>query len=52
MNRNEKETFLGEVESYEGIVPIWLLVTITVLTIWGIYYIVKYWGGFGPGIEP
>jgi hypothetical protein len=48
MNENEKETFGGGVESYEGAVPKWLMAVYAVLMLWGIYYLVKYWGGFGP----
>jgi len=48
MNKNEKETFGGGVESYEGIVPLWLIITYVILIVWGVYYLVTYWGGFGP----
>jgi hypothetical protein len=47
MKENEKETFGGGVESYEGRVPLWLVFTYAILIAWGIYYLVKYWGGFG-----
>lgn len=50
MDRNEKERYTPEIESYEGIIPLWLVVVFTALTIWGIYYLVKYWGGLGPGL--
>ena len=44
-NKNEKETYLGGIESYEGKVPVWLIVVYAVLTAWGIYYLIRYWGG-------
>jgi len=46
--KNEKETFGGEVESYEGAVPLWLIIVYASLIVWGLYYLVNYWGGFGP----
>lgn len=48
MKDDEKETFTGGVESYEGRVPRWLLITYAVLIAWGLYYLVRYWGGFAP----
>jgi hypothetical protein len=50
MERNEKESFTPEIESYEGIVPLWLIIVFVSLFVWGIYYLVKYWGGLGPGL--
>lgn len=41
---SKKESYLGEVESYEGKVPLWLIIVYVGLTIWGIYYLIKYWG--------
>lgn len=46
---SEKEVYLGEVESYDKKVPKWLIIVYVSLSIWGIYYLIKYWGGFGPG---
>jgi hypothetical protein len=40
----------GEVRSYHGIVNGWLLAVYLVLAVWGIYYLVRYWGGLGPGL--
>ena len=45
MNKDEKETYLGGVESYEGSVPQWLMIVYVVLIAWGLYYLIKYWGG-------
>ena len=28
----------------------WLLVVYAVLGVWGVYYLVRYWGGLGPGL--
>ncbi len=49
MERNEKERYAPDVESYEGIVPAWLIIVFISLIIWGIYYLIKYWGG-GPDV--
>ena len=40
----------GEIRSYRGIVNKWLIVVYAVLAVWGVYYLVKYWGGLGPGL--
>jgi hypothetical protein len=40
----------GEIRAYHGIVNRWLLLVYAVLAVWGIYYLVKYWGGLGPGL--
>lgn len=40
----------GEIRAYEGYVNYWLLVVYAVLAVWGVYYLVKYWGGLGPGL--
>ena len=40
----------GEIRSYRGIVNKWLIVVYAVLAVWGVYYVVKYWGGLGPGL--
>lgn len=40
----------GEVRSYHGIVNRWLLVVYAILGVWSIYYVVRYWGGLGPGL--
>ena len=40
----------GEIRSYHGIVNKWLLVVYAILAVWGIYYLIKYWGGLGPGL--
>lgn len=50
MERNEKERYTPEIESYEGTVPLWLIIVFSALIIWGIYYLVEYWGGLGPGL--
>jgi hypothetical protein len=49
MNKDEKETYLGGVESYEGPVPVWLIIVYALLLIWGAWYLVTFWGGFPPG---
>ena len=40
----------GEIRSYHGIVNRWLLVVYAILAVLGIYYLIKYWGGLGPGL--
>ena len=40
----------GEIRSYRGRVDAWLLVVYVVLAVWGVYYLVKFWGGLGPGL--
>ena len=39
----------GLIKARLGIIPVWLLVVYFVLFIWACYYIVRYWGGLGPG---
>jgi hypothetical protein len=46
MNKDEKETYSGGVESYEGDIPLWLIIVYVLLLIWGGYYLVAFWGGF------
>jgi hypothetical protein len=47
----EVESFAqGEVKSYHGIVNVWLLLVYATLAVWGVYYLVKYWGSLGPGL--
>lgn len=40
----------GEVRSYHGIVNRWLLLVYAGLGVWGVYYLIRYWGGLGPGL--
>ena len=40
----------GEIRSYHGRVNAWLLGVYAVLAVWGIYYLVRFWGGLGPGL--
>jgi cbb3-type cytochrome oxidase maturation protein len=40
----------GEIRVDYGIVNTWLLVVYAVLAVWGVYYLVKFWGGLGPGL--
>ncbi|MGH7276908.1 MAG: hypothetical protein ACREIY_07770 [Candidatus Rokuibacteriota bacterium] len=35
----------GELQVRRGSVNRWLLVLYAVLTVWGVYYLFKYWGG-------
>ncbi|MGE5790528.1 MAG: hypothetical protein ACM337_08935 [Syntrophaceae bacterium] len=48
MESDSKETFAPEVESFAGKVPLWLILVYAVLTVWGVYYLVAYWGGGPP----
>jgi hypothetical protein len=40
----------GEIRTYRGVVNGWLLVVYAVLSVWGLYYLVRFWGGLGPGL--
>ena len=40
----------GEIQSRRGGVNVWLIVVYVALTIWAIYYLIRYWGGLGPGL--
>ena len=39
----------GEIRSYRGRVDRWLLAVYAVLALWGVYYLLAFWGGLGPG---
>ena len=39
----------GEIRVHHGTVDAWLLAVYTVLGVWGVYYLLKFWGGLGPG---
>ncbi|HEY3066639.1 MAG TPA: hypothetical protein VGL09_12655 [Methylomirabilota bacterium] len=46
----EVESFAGgEIQSFHGRVNAWLLAVYGVLAVWGVYYVIKFWGGLGPG---
>jgi hypothetical protein len=40
----------GEIRSYHGGVNTWLLAVYAVLAVWGVYYLLRFWGGLGPGL--
>jgi hypothetical protein len=40
----------GEVASRHGRVNRWLLVVYAVLAVWAVIYLLRYWGGLGPGL--
>ena len=40
----------GEISSRRGRVNRWLLVVYLVLAVWGVAYLILYWGGLGPGL--
>ena len=40
----------GEIRTYRGVVNTWLLVVYAILAVWGVYYLIKFWGGLGPGL--
>jgi hypothetical protein len=48
MNKDEIEEYPGDVASYEGKIPWWLLSVFAALILWAIYYFAENWGGFGP----
>ena len=45
MKKTDKSYVSEDVESYEGTVPLWLIIVFITLFIWGIYYLIEYWGG-------
>ena len=50
--RGRLEEFAGgELRSYRGFVNRWLLLVYAVLGVWGVYYLLRYWGGLGPGLQ-
>lgn len=49
-DKNEKETYRPGLESYHGSIPAWFLILMIAVALWGIYYLIAYWGGWGPGI--
>ena len=40
----------GEVSTRRGRVNRWLLVVYLALLVWAVYYLIRYWGGLGPGL--
>jgi hypothetical protein len=40
----------GEIRSRHGRINAWLLVVYVVLAVWGVVYLMLYWGGLGPGL--
>ena len=40
----------GEITDRPGRVNWWLAIVYVVLLLWGLYYLVVYWGGLGPGL--
>ena len=40
----------GEIATRRGRVNRWLMVVYVVLTAWALYYLVRHWGGLGPGL--
>jgi hypothetical protein len=46
----EEEFARGEIRVYHGRVNAWLLTVYAVLAVWGVYYLIRFWGGLGPGL--
>lgn len=46
-----EEYHFSGIQVYHGIINKWLLLVYLVLGLWAIFYIFKYWGGLGPGLE-
>lgn len=40
----------GEIQVRHRPVNRWLLVLYALLAVWGVWYLVAYWGGLGPGL--
>ncbi|MDA8125115.1 MAG: hypothetical protein M0009_08020 [Deltaproteobacteria bacterium] len=45
MEKEEREHFAPDVESFSGRVPVWLICVYAGLFLWGIYYLATYWKG-------
>ena len=45
----EKLIIFGDVEEGKGKIPLWLIVSYIVLVSWAVYYMIRFWGGSGPG---
>ncbi len=45
-----REYARGELRVRRGRVNPWLLVLYVCLAVWGVYYLVAFWGGLGPGL--
>ncbi|MGH6948824.1 MAG: hypothetical protein ACREDZ_15955 [Kiloniellales bacterium] len=41
----------GYIQAHHGTIAPWLLIVYAVLLVWGLYYMVAYWGGLGPGLD-
>lgn len=49
-HRDELEEYAGgSIKARHGYIPAWLLVVYAVLFLWALYYLVRFWGGLGPG---
>ncbi|MGF1610864.1 MAG: hypothetical protein ACFCUQ_15790 [Kiloniellales bacterium] len=47
----DKEDYAGGyIQAYHGRIPLWLIVVYFGLALWGLYYLYRYWGSFGPGL--
>jgi hypothetical protein len=49
-DRSVTEYAGGEIGTYRGRVNRWLVVVYVALAAWAVYYLVRYWGGLGPGL--
>ena len=45
MEQDGTERYTPDVESYEGRVPVWMIIVYAILGVWGLYYLITYWGG-------
>lgn len=41
----------GYIQAHHGSIPAWLLVVYFTLFGWSLFYLYKYWGGLGPGLD-
>lgn len=41
----------GYIQAHHGSIHLWLLAVYFGLFVWALYYLWKYWGSLGPGLE-
>ena len=45
MKPTDKESYEPGIESYEGAIPLWLILLAFCLAAWGVFYLTTYWNG-------